>query len=212
VQRIKLMNHARNDAAAVGVMLQLLHIAAPFSHKPVSLELNQSIEKLKTHWSSTHVLHKLLLPACLPSYLPAYLPACSPADASSSAADLKTNFESDKPSSWYSHLYQKDGLVGGHAIMLSKDEDSRQTALEALRAWPGGLQLGGGIDTENAMEYLDAGASHVIVTSFVFREGRLDEERLKALVSCWWCKGRRMEGCRRHIWHKLFHHDGIMRG
>ncbi len=69
--------------------------------------------------------------------------------------------------------------------MLSKDEDSRQTALEALRAWPGGLQLGGGIDTENAMEYLDAGASHVIVTSFVFREGRLDEERLKALVSCW---------------------------
>lgn len=58
----------------------------------------------------------------------------------------------------------------------------RQTALEALRAYPGGLHMGGGVSTDNAMDYLDAGASHVIVTSFVFREGRLDEERLKALV------------------------------
>lgn len=58
----------------------------------------------------------------------------------------------------------------------------RQTALEALRAWPGGLHMGGGVTTDNAMQYLDAGASHVIVTSFVFREGRLEEDRLKALV------------------------------
>ncbi len=58
----------------------------------------------------------------------------------------------------------------------------RQTALDALRAWPGGLHMGGGVSTSNAMEYLDAGASHVIVTSFVFREGRLEEERLKELV------------------------------
>ncbi len=59
---------------------------------------------------------------------------------------------------------------------------TRQTALEALGSWPGGLQMGGGVNTDNAMEYLDAGASHVIVTSFVFREGRLDEGRLAALV------------------------------
>eukprot|EP00775_Hariotina_reticulata_P010979 gene10979-11134_t len=66
--------------------------------------------------------------------------------------------------------------------MLGADASSRQTAFDALQAWPGGLQLGGGVTTDNAMEYLDAGASHVIVTSFVFREGRLEEDRLKALV------------------------------
>eukprot|EP00983_Pelagomonas_calceolata_P002653 88062-Pelagomonas_calceolata.AAC.3 len=57
----------------------------------------------------------------------------------------------------------------------------RATALEALRAWPGGLQMGGGVNATNAMEYLDAGASHVIVTSYVFREGRLEEDRLAEL-------------------------------
>lgn len=62
--------------------------------------------------------------------------------------------------------------------MLSR----RQAALQALGAYPGGLQLGGGVTTDNAVEYLDAGASHVIVTSLVFRDGRLDEERLAALV------------------------------
>jgi hypothetical protein len=59
---------------------------------------------------------------------------------------------------------------------------SRATALEALHAYPGGLQMGGGVTAANASEYLDAGASHVIVTSYVFREGRLDEERLQELV------------------------------
>jgi phosphoribosylformimino-5-aminoimidazole carboxamide ribotide isomerase len=59
----------------------------------------------------------------------------------------------------------------------------RQAALGALGAWPGGLQLGGGVNLDNAKQWLDAGASHVIVTSFVFREGRLEEDRLKALVS-----------------------------
>ena len=59
---------------------------------------------------------------------------------------------------------------------------NRSAAFEALRAYPGGLQLGGGVTSDNAGEYLDAGASHVIVTSYVFREGRLDEERLRELV------------------------------
>ncbi len=58
----------------------------------------------------------------------------------------------------------------------------RSAALEALRAYPGGLQLGGGVTADNAGEYLDAGASHVIVTSYVFREGQLDEDRLRELV------------------------------
>jgi len=109
------------------------------------------------------------------------LPSDSSA-ASTSGTELKTNFVSDKPSSWYAELYKRDGLTGGHVIMLGADDASRDTALGALRAWPGGLQLGGGVTTDNAMDYLDAGASHVIVTSFVFRDGRLEEDRLKALV------------------------------
>ncbi|GAB4817783.1 hypothetical protein N2152v2_004829 [Parachlorella kessleri] len=67
--------------------------------------------------------------------------------------------------------------------MLGADTASREAAFEALRAYPGGLQLGGGVSTDNAIEYLEAGASHVIVTSFVFREGRLEEGRLQDLVS-----------------------------
>lgn len=95
---------------------------------------------------------------------------------------LKTNFESEHPSSWFAELYQEDGLTGGHVIMLGADEDSKTAALGALGAYRGGLQLGGGVSTDNAVEYLDAGASHVIVTSFVFRVGRLEEERLADLV------------------------------
>ncbi|KAG2427785.1 hypothetical protein HXX76_012110 [Chlamydomonas incerta] len=105
-----------------------------------------------------------------------------PDSGSSGAAELKTNFVSDKPSSWYSELYRRDGLAGGHVIMLGADDASKQTALEALRAWPGGLHMGGGVTADNALQYLDAGASHVIVTSYVFREGRLEEERLRQLV------------------------------
>lgn len=97
-------------------------------------------------------------------------------------AALKTNFEAEQPSSWFAELYQEDGLTGGHVIMLGADEASRAAALGALGAFPGGLQLGGGVTTDNAREWLDAGASHVIVTSFVFRDGRLEEERLAELV------------------------------
>ena len=60
---------------------------------------------------------------------------------------------------------------------------NEEAAMEALRAYPGGLQVGGGITPANAFRYLDAGASHVIVTSWVFREGQLDLQRLKALVA-----------------------------
>mmetsp|Transcript_9855 Transcript_9855/g.16921 ORF Transcript_9855/g.16921 Transcript_9855/m.16921 type:complete len:304 (-) Transcript_9855:81-992(-) len=94
-----------------------------------------------------------------------------------------TNFETEKCSAEFAELYKKDGLTGGHVIMLSADEATKQVAFEALRAYPGGLQIGGGIRTDNAAQYLEAGASHVIVTSYVFREGKLDRQRLKELVA-----------------------------
>ena len=100
------------------------------------------------------------------------------ADAS---AELRTNFISEKPSSWYADLYRHDGLQGGHVIMLGPGNET--AALAALRAYPGGLQVGGGINLDNATTYLDAGASHVIVTSWVFRNGQVDWERLHQLVA-----------------------------
>lgn len=95
---------------------------------------------------------------------------------------LKTNFTAVQPSSYFAELYREDGLGGGHAIMLGATAANRTAALEALRAYPGGLQVGGGITAENAREYLDAGASHVIVTSYVFHDGAVDHARLAALV------------------------------
>jgi len=93
-----------------------------------------------------------------------------------------TNFETERPSQDFAAMYKEDNLSGGHVIMLGADEASRKTAMAATSAFPGGLHVGGGINLDNATDYLDAGASHVIVTSYVFREGRLDEERLTELV------------------------------
>jgi phosphoribosylformimino-5-aminoimidazole carboxamide ribotide isomerase len=92
---------------------------------------------------------------------------------------VKTNFIAQKSAAWYAELYKNDGLRGGHVIMLGPGNE--QEARAALKAFPGGLQIGGGINAENAGEWLDAGASHVIVTSWVFREGRVDWARLKQL-------------------------------
>ena len=91
-----------------------------------------------------------------------------------------TNFESELSAGHYATMYKKDELVGGHVIMLGKGNE--EAALDALRSYPGGLQVGGGINPENALKYLEAGASHVIVTSYVFRDGGLDQERLDAMV------------------------------
>lgn len=93
---------------------------------------------------------------------------------------LRTNFVSERPSRWYAELYKHDQLTGGHVIMLGPGNE--KAAHEALGGYPGGLQIGGGINLDNAKNYLDAGASHVIVTSWVFRDGRLDWERLNQLV------------------------------
>lgn len=95
---------------------------------------------------------------------------------------LVTNFETEKSAAEYAQLYQSDGLFGGHVIMLGSDEASEISALEAVNAFPGGLQLGGGVTPSNAKKYLDNGASHVIVTSFIFTDGKLDSEKLKELV------------------------------
>ncbi len=100
----------------------------------------------------------------------------------------KENFVSEADSTFYARIYQEKKLVGGHVIMLNGSsspyyEETKQQALKALAAYPDGLQIGGGITPENAKEFLDAGASHVIVTSYVFRHGIVDEERLKKLVN-----------------------------
>ena len=93
---------------------------------------------------------------------------------------LQTNFTSDRSSNWYAELYRKDDLRGGHVIQLGSGNEI--AAREALAAFPGGLQLGGDVNLDNAPTWLDAGASHVIVTSWVFRDGILDEERLNKLA------------------------------
>ncbi|XP_054814776.1 1-(5-phosphoribosyl)-5-[(5-phosphoribosylamino)methylideneamino] imidazole-4-carboxamide isomerase, chloroplastic-like [Prosopis cineraria] len=93
-----------------------------------------------------------------------------------------TNFESDKSAAEYADLYREDGLTGGHVIMLGADPLSKAAALEALHAYPGSLQVGGGINSGNCLSYIDEGASHVIVTSYVFNNGQMDLERLKDLV------------------------------
>jgi len=95
-------------------------------------------------------------------------------------AGLRTNFVSEKPAAWFAELYRRDGLTGGHVIMLGPGNETE--ARSALQAYPGGLQIGGGINASNARGWLDAGASHVIVTSWVFREGRVDWDRLEELV------------------------------
>lgn len=97
-----------------------------------------------------------------------------------SGEGTRTNFESDRPAAWFARRYRADGLTGGHVIALGPGNDAE--ARSALEAHPGGLQYGGGVTADNARSWLEAGASHVIVTSWVFREGRLDKGRLRELV------------------------------
>jgi phosphoribosylformimino-5-aminoimidazole carboxamide ribotide isomerase len=97
-----------------------------------------------------------------------------------SGGGLRTNFVSERPASWFAELYRRDGLRGGHVIQLGPGNEA--AAREALAAYPGGLHLGGGVNPDNARAWLDAGASHVIVTSWVFSHGRVDWSRLARLV------------------------------
>lgn len=89
------------------------------------------------------------------------------------------NFVSDRDAAYYAKLYRDDGLDGGHIIMLGPGNEAE--ALSALSVFPGGLQVGGGITPLNAMEYIDAGASHVIVTSYVFSGGEINFQNLERI-------------------------------
>ncbi len=96
------------------------------------------------------------------------------------------NFVTDQGAAEFAQFYKKDGLRGGHIILLNPVSSpyyaaTHRQAVQALKAWPGGMQIGGGITDQNAEQYLDAGASHVIVTSFVFQNGRIHYENLEKL-------------------------------
>lgn len=98
----------------------------------------------------------------------------------------RTNFVAEKSADWFAGRYQEDGLYGGHVILLNPVsspyfEETRNQALRALQTFAGGLQIGGGIRADNAEEYLSAGASHVIVTSYVFSDGRIRWDHLEQL-------------------------------
>lgn len=92
-----------------------------------------------------------------------------------------TNFQAQLPPAYYAELYGRDGLSGGHVIMLGPGNEA--AAAEALAAYPGGLHVGGGMNPGSAGDWLERGASAVIVTSYVFREGRLDRGRLEEMVA-----------------------------
>src|SRR5258705_6866286 len=85
-------------------------------------------------------------------------------------ATLRTNFVSQHSARWYAELYKRDGLKGGHLIMLGLGNES--AAREALAAYPGGLQIGGGINLDNTPHWLGAGGGHADATSPVVRHRR----------------------------------------
>ena len=96
------------------------------------------------------------------------------------------NFAADQGADYFAEMYKKDGLKGGHVILLNPASSeyygqTKKQALKALHAYPGGLQIGGGITADNASEYIRAGASHVIVTSYVFKNGEIYWDNLKKL-------------------------------
>lgn len=98
----------------------------------------------------------------------------------------KENFVSSMDAASYAILYRRNRLIGGHIILLNGRESSYYNtdvleAKKALLEYPNGLQIGGGITDENAAEFIEAGASHVIVTSYVFRDGKIEYENLKKI-------------------------------
>lgn len=91
-----------------------------------------------------------------------------------------TNYVSPYDATYYADLYRQHQLTGGHVIALGPG--NQEQALNALRAWPQGLQFGGGVNAENATAYLEAGASHVIVTSYLFEGGQFCWKRLETIT------------------------------
>ncbi len=104
-------------------------------------------------------------------------------DAGDVAVD---NFVSEQDGAFYASLYKADGIKGGHIILLNPAsseyyEKTKAQAVLALRAYPGGLQVGGGITADNAAEFIESGASHVVVTSYVFKDGKVNYDNLKKI-------------------------------
>lgn len=93
----------------------------------------------------------------------------------------ETNFVAEQDPAWFAELYRRDDCSGGHVIKLGPGNDG--AARSALGAWPGGLQIGGGIDPENAVAWLEAGADKVIVTSWLFVEGELSMRRVERMAA-----------------------------
>ncbi|MCP4890621.1 MAG: phosphoribosylformimino-5-aminoimidazole carboxamide ribotide isomerase [Planctomycetaceae bacterium] len=92
----------------------------------------------------------------------------------------KENFVAEQSSAWFARKYRGDSLMGGHVIKLGSGNDD--AARQALQAYPGGMQIGGGINAQNATDWINHGASHVIVTSWLFdRDGKFGFERLQKL-------------------------------
>ena len=96
------------------------------------------------------------------------------------------NYVAEQDAFFFAKLYKELGLTGGHIIMLNPAsspyyEETKRQAVKALNTYPGGMQIGGGINAENAEEFLQAGASHVIVTSYVFKDGKISYENLEKL-------------------------------
>ncbi|THH33601.1 hypothetical protein EUX98_g577 [Antrodiella citrinella] len=100
---------------------------------------------------------------------------------SADSTSLKTNFVASHPPQYYAELYKKHNLTGGHVIMLGRGNE--EAAKLALAGWDHGLQIGGGINDQNASTWLDAGASKIIVTSYLFPDGAFSLDRLQNLSS-----------------------------
>lgn len=103
------------------------------------------------------------------------------------SGSVTENFVSDRDSAYYARLYKEHGLKGGHVIILNGQgseyrKASEEAAFAALEAYPEGLQVGGGVDDKNAMTYVNHGASHVIVTSFVFEDNELCKPKMERLA------------------------------
>lgn len=94
---------------------------------------------------------------------------------------LVTNFESEHDASWFAELYKQHDLTGAHVILLG--QGCQEAAIGALRAWPNGLQVGGGINDQNAKFWIEQGASHVILTSWLFDGDVLNMDKVRQISS-----------------------------
>ncbi|KAF2790184.1 Phosphoribosylformimino-5-aminoimidazole carboxamide ribotide isomerase [Melanomma pulvis-pyrius CBS 109.77] len=100
---------------------------------------------------------------------------------SATSSELKTNFTSEHPAAYYAELYKKHNLAGAHVIMLGPGNE--EAAEEALKAWKGGMQVGGGITEKNAREWIERGAEKVIITSHLFPSATFSHPRLHAILA-----------------------------